>query len=205
VTDETRDGSGTSALERFAAGDDSAMEELLRQHLPELRAYVRLRVGREIREMESASDIVQSVCREILQHRERFRFPGVDGFRRWLYTTALRKLSKRARTYRAVKRDAAHVPYEEGQDGAAARDLLAGYRSFCTPSRAAQAREEVARIEAAFDQLPDDYREVITMARILGMPHAAIAEQTGRSEGATRMLLYRALERLSEVLERGGA
>ena len=191
-----------SALERFAAGDDSAIEELLHEHLPELRGYVRLRMGREIRNMESASDIVQSVCREILQHRDRFRFPGEDGFRRWLYTTALRKLSQRAERLRAVKRGGGHVALDEVPEAVAAEGLLDCYRSFCTPSRVVQAREEVARIEAAFDELPDDYREVVTMARILGMSHAEIAVRTGRSAGATRMLLYRALEKLSEVLER---
>ena len=40
-----------------------------------------------LRAMESTSDIVQSVCREILQHKDRFQYPGEDGFRRWLYTT----------------------------------------------------------------------------------------------------------------------
>ena len=180
---DERSGAGASALERFAAGDDSAIEELLREHLPELRGYVRLRTGREIRNMESASDIVQSVCREILQHRDRFRYPGQDGFRRWLYTTALRKLSKRAERARAVKRDGRYVPLDDVPEAAAAEGLLDCYRSFCTPSQAVQAREEVERIESAFDELSDEYREVVTMARILGMSHAEIAERTGRSEG----------------------
>lgn len=190
------------AVERLAAGDETAIEELLEQHLPGLRGYVRLRTGHELREVESASDIVQSVCREILTYRDRFRFPGEDGFRRWLYTTALRKISKRARHVRARKRDAGHVGFDSAQEAAAAERLLDGYRGVCTPSRVVQAREEVARIEAAFDALPEEYREVIAMARILGLPHAEIAAHLGRSEGATRMLLYRALEKLSELLGR---
>lgn len=195
-------GDTPSALERFAAGDDAAVEELLLEHLPELRSYVRLRIGRELRNVEAASDIVQSVCREILEHRERYKFPATDGFRRWLYVTALRKLSNRAERYRALKRDAKRVPLDEAPPAGQADGLLDCYRSVCTPSAAAGTREEVERIEAAFDQLPDDYREVITSARILGMSHAEIAEQTGRSEAASRMLLYRALERLSRILER---
>jgi type IV pilus assembly protein PilW len=80
-----------------------------------------------------------------------------------------------------------------------ARGLLDCYRTFCTPSGVLQAREEVERIEAAFDALPDDYREVITLSRIVGLSHAEIAERSGRSEGATRTLLYRALGRLAEA------
>jgi DNA-directed RNA polymerase specialized sigma24 family protein len=42
------------------------------------------------------------------------------------------------------------------------------------------------------------------MARIVGMPHAVIAEFTGRSEPAVRQLLARALVRLAEELRRRG-
>jgi RNA polymerase sigma factor (sigma-70 family) len=57
--------------------------------------------------------------------------------------------------------------------------------------------EELERLEAAFDRLPDDYREVITLARLVGLPLAAIGRQMGgRSEGAVSMLLARALTRL---------
>jgi RNA polymerase sigma-70 factor (ECF subfamily) len=198
VTEEPQ----SDALERLGQGDEGAVEELLSEHLEGLRGYVRLRAGRELRMMESASDIVQSVCREILQHKDRFRFPGKDGFKKWLYTTAMRKLSNRAKGYRAVKRDAHRVPLDGVPQEVVARGLLDCYRTFCTPSGVLQAREEVERIEAAFDALPDDYREVITLSRIVGLSHAEIAERSGRSEGATRTLLYRALGRLAEVLEK---
>lgn len=188
-------------MERLVAGDKTAIEELLQEHLSGLRGYVRLRAGPELRAMESASDIVQSVCREILENRERFQFNGEEGFRKWLYTTALRKLSNRARQRRTLKRGAPVRALEDVPDGEVAGGLLDCYRTFCTPSRAAQATEEVGRIEAAFDELPDEYREVITLSRILGFSHTEIAARMGRSEGATRTLLYRALGRLSGLLD----
>jgi RNA polymerase sigma factor (sigma-70 family) len=55
------------------------------------------------------------------------------------------------------------------------------------------AGELAQQMELAFDRLPDDYREVITLARIVGLSHAEIARQMGRGEGAVRMLLSRAL------------
>ena len=182
--------------------DESAecpVERLLEEHLPNLRGFVRLRAGGLVRSMESQSDIVQSVCREVLENRERFQHGGEEGFRRWLYTTVLRKLGHRAEYYRAQKRDLDRVSPLE--DGGAEREVLESYRKFCTPSQALRTREEVERIEAAFDQLPEHYREVITLARLAGLTHAEIAEQTGRSEGSVRMLLYRGLEQVSELLE----
>ena len=186
-------------LQRLQDGDEAAVDELLNAHLPDLRTFVRLRTGPFLRSHESTSDLVQSVCREILTQRERFQYPGSEGFRRWLYTTVMRKIGKRADYYRAQRRDVqrnVQLPDDAGAGG-----LLDAYRRFCSPSAEMQATEEVERIEAAFDELPEDYREVVTLARIARLSHKEIAERMGRTEGSVRMLLYRALERLSELLE----
>ncbi|MCA8975247.1 MAG: hypothetical protein KDC98_11025, partial [Planctomycetes bacterium] len=47
-------------------GDPQAVEELLVRHLPRLRAFVRLRSPFALRARESCSDLVQSVCREVI-------------------------------------------------------------------------------------------------------------------------------------------
>ena len=69
-----------------------------------------------------------------------------------------------------------------------------------TPSQAAIGHEERQRIEAAFDQLPEDYREIITLIRIAKLSHKEAGERTGRSEQASRALLRRALLALSWIL-----
>ena len=80
-------------------------------------------------------------------------------------------------------------------------ELLSQLRTFCTPSRHASAREELARAEAAFGQLPEDYRRVIALSRIQNLPHAAVAREMDRSIAATRTLLSRALGRMGTLLE----
>jgi len=74
------------------------------------------------------------------------------------------------------------------------------YHSFTSPSGQAIAREEMARVEAAFDKLTEEQREVVTLAHLVGLSRAEIAAQTGRSEGAVRVLLHRALAKLSGLL-----
>ncbi|QDU69972.1 RNA polymerase sigma factor [Engelhardtia mirabilis] len=185
-------------LRRLADGDDQALEALLIQHMPALHGFVRLRAGRQVRSREETIDLVQSVCREILVHRERFEHPTENGFKRWLYATALRKIGHRAEHWRAAKRDAAR-DLPDPDDKA----LLGAYASVCTPSRAAVAREEVARIEAAFDQLPDHYREVLVLRRIAGLDYADIAAELGKTEVNVRTILSRAMARLAEVLGEG--
>jgi DNA-directed RNA polymerase specialized sigma24 family protein len=66
-------------------GDATALESLIERYLPQLHAFVRLRLG-ALRARESSMDIVQSVCRELLASRERFEFHGEDRFRAWLFT-----------------------------------------------------------------------------------------------------------------------
>ena len=195
-------------LARASNGDALALNTLLEEHLPELRGFVRLRLGKMIRAKESSSDIVQSVCREVIQHADRFQHGGEVGFKRWLYTTALRKIAGRQDYYEAAKRDVAReVPPPRREDSAGSSydpaSVLSGYGTFCTPSRVAGAREELQRVEAAFDALSEEHREVILHCRILGMSRAETATEMGRSEGAVRALLHRALTRLAEALDKG--
>jgi RNA polymerase sigma-70 factor (ECF subfamily) len=179
-------------------GDQPAVDELLARYLPGLRAFIRLRVGPVIRARESSSDIAQSVCREILGNIDAFQYGGEVGFKHWLYTSALRKLQKKDDYWRAQKREAVREISDDDEQ------LLGCYRSLSSPSRRAMAREEAQRIEAAFDQLSEDDREVIALARVIGLSHKEIAEKMGRTEQATRLLLHRALAKLAEKLDMAG-
>lgn len=179
---------------------DQVLGQLLEQHAGGLRAFVRLRSGPMLRSLESTSDLVQSVCREVLLHRDRFRFPDQDGFRHWLYTMAARKIANRVEYWHAQKRDVGRLAaVEEAPD---LGDVLRCYRSFCSPTGELRTAEEIARIEGAFSQLPEHYREVITLSRIAGLSNEAVARELGRSEDSVRMLLFRALARLALLLER---
>jgi len=191
-----------------AGGDTGAVQQLLQRHLPGLRAYVRLRAGATLRRHESSSDLVQSVCRDVLENMGRFRYPGEAAFRAWLYATALRKIADRAEYWRAAKRDPGReVPLDARGTATAptATDdarLIEVYRaSFFSPSQAAMGREALARIEQAFEKLPEDYREVIVLSRVVGLSRTEIAERMGRTEASVRNLVSRALAELAEHLE----
>lgn len=175
------------------------MRELLEIHVPKLRAYVRLRASERLLDRESASDLVQSVCREALEEIGEIEFRGEGAFRQWLYTNAERKIIDRARYWAAERRDPRReTPADERLERA---ELRLAYRTIATPSQEAAAHDEVERVEGAFHRLPEHYREVIVLARIVGLSHAEIAERLDKTEGAVRMLLMRALAELSEALE----
>jgi len=172
----------------------ATVEQLLAEHLPGLRAYVRLKAGLLTHAREGESDVVQSTCRAVLEQAGQFRHRGEGRFRRWLYTTALRKILDKHDFHTAARRDARR------EDGAEA-ELLAVYRHLATPSRVASAREQLDRIEQAFAALAEDQREVVLLSRIVGLSRAEVAEAMGRSEASVRGLLHRTLTRLSRELQ----
>lgn len=187
--------------QRAAAGDEQALADLLQRHLPAVRAFVRSHMAPQLRARESTSDVVQSVCRELLTHQERFRHPGENGFVAWLYTTARRKIQNRARDLQREKRDAGREVHGIGESGMG--ELGAAYARISSPSGRALRAEEVQRLEAAIDQLPDEQREVVTLAHLVGLSRAEIATQMNRTDEAVRALLHRAKARLAILLDAG--
>lgn len=174
----------------MSSQDPDEVEALVVRYLPSLRAFVRLRMGAELRAREESCDILQSVAREVLHHRDRFQHGGETGFREWLFTTAHRKVVTHLEHWRAGKRSGARdtaLPEEVPGPGA-------------TPSRHASAREELAAVEGAFDALTPEQRDVVTWSRLLGLSHEDIAARLGKSEVAVRKILSRGIARLAARL-----
>lgn len=181
-----------------AAGERAALERLLEHFLPDLRAFVRLRAGPAVRARESASDLVQSVCRQVLEQARSFQHQNEAAFRRWLFTTAVRKIADRAQYHAAERRDAGReVHLASGVEPAGDARLLSSYRGFATPTRAFGLKEELERVEAAFDELGEEDRTLVLEAHLLGTSRAELARRLGKSEGAVRVQLHRALARLA--------
>jgi RNA polymerase sigma-70 factor, ECF subfamily len=157
-------------------------------------------MSQKLRVKESSSDIVQSVCRELLTHQDRFRHPSEGAFAAWLFTTARRKIQKRARDLDRQKRDVAR---EQSGDDVDLAVVASAYARFSSPSASIMRREEVERLEAALEQLSPEHREVLTLAHLAGLSRAEIAAQIGSTEEAVRALLYRAMAKLSLLLESG--
>lgn len=182
-------------------GDPAAVDELLLVYLPRLQAFLRLRAGPALLARESASDLAQSVCRDVLENLERFQYRGEENFRRWLYATAVRKIADRYEFWNAQKRDIRLEVVAPGDESLPLEDYL----TICTPSREAMAREELATVQAALDRLPDEQREAILLSRVLGLGRTEVAEVMGRSEGSVRMLLCRGLATVAGATRAGDA
>ncbi|MBX3464796.1 MAG: sigma-70 family RNA polymerase sigma factor [Planctomycetes bacterium] len=192
-----------SLLRASRMGDRAALEALLQQQLPALRAFVRLRMSPLLRAREAEEDLVQSACCDILLALDDFEYRGEEAFRGWLFTAVWNKLLNHERAARSQRRDARREIALDGQrtTGGSARSLGAVYARALTPTQVAMAGERIERLEAAFDRLPDHYREVVTLSRIAQLPRAEVAARMGRSEDSVRNLLHRALVELALLLQ----
>ncbi len=166
-------------------GDISAVGRLIVEVIPGLRGFIRLNCSERIREREALSDLTLSVCREVLVDLHRFRGESAAEFKAWLFALATSKIRTMSHDWRAGRRQ----PERIVDGGDAEQALLDTYQSVCTPGGESMAKEEVVRIERAFDQLSEDQRRVLTLSCLSGLSHREIALQLGKSDEATRQSL----------------
>ncbi|MFO1078227.1 MAG: sigma-70 family RNA polymerase sigma factor [Planctomycetota bacterium] len=185
-------------VDQVASGDPAALPELLERCLPDLDAYVQRHTGALLARQESRSDLVQSVCREVLEDLAGggFEWRGEGPFRQWLYRAALHKIQGKARYHGALRRDDdRREPLLEGDDPP--------QREPRTPSMSAIAAEERERFREAMQQLPPQQRRLVEWSHFEGLTHRTIAERLGVTEAHSRMLLSRALAQLAKNATRG--
>ncbi len=182
----------------------TSLAERILGSLPGLTRFVRRRMGPELASRESASDIVQSTCRELLRGASSFEDRGEASFQRWVQSAAEHKLQNRARHWRAQRRQGGSASI----DANAERDDEAQHAAFepsapssARPSQEALLREETERLARAFRALPEEYRSVLVRSQIDGASATELARELGRSPEAVRKLVARALARLSAELE----
>lgn len=183
-----------STLGAACSGDRNAYESLFGRNLPVLVAYLRSRIGGAMAKAESAEDLAQSVCREVLCDLPELEFRREDQFRAYLFLQARRKVLDRARYYQLPVRDPAnHHELAAGEDPV-------GHGP--SPSRVAAGKEELLLAEQAIATLPEAQREAVLLSRVAGMSYAEIAAVKGQSESSIRGLVARALARLSGMVAR---
>jgi len=185
-------------LRRAAAGDEAALEDLIRLHEPSLLAFVRSRAGKALRRRESVRDLLQEILLEVALGLEKLEYRSEPEFRAWLYSLAERRVVDRARHFRREKRDGGAL--RSLDDSRAQQELLLqGFSSVLSPSGALAHREDVLRLEEAFARLPETDREVLSLAFFCGLNSAEIGARLGIGHEAARKRKRRAKTRLAAL------
>lgn len=185
-------------LEKARSGDGVALDRLLEANLPVLHDYLHLKCGALLRAHETPSDLVQSVCREVLMARDRFEYRGEPQFRAWVCRVAEHKIRDHLKCLKREKRDVGREVRLEQDSEAADAPVAACAAKGWSPSTIAMEGELAERFARAFELLDERSKLAILVVRILGGDNAMLAEETGLSLSGARTLLSRASAKLAE-------
>jgi RNA polymerase sigma-70 factor (ECF subfamily) len=162
---------------------DAEFSELYRAHLKDVYSYAYYRVGNH----HDAEDLTEQTFLQAYRHFER-AVTESDGrpLRPWLIRIAHNLAAN-------LYRDRSRKPQTSIDDS----ETL---RTTHTTEDLVEGRDELARILAGVKDLPDDRREALIMRFALGMDNREIARAMGRTDGATKVLLHRAIKQLEEIV-----
>jgi RNA polymerase sigma-70 factor (ECF subfamily) len=170
-----------------------------------LKLLVTAQLDDRLRGRVSPSDIVQESFCEAHRDFSQFRGQTAGEFVVWLRRIVVNNILRTVEQHMlAEKRDVRReVSMEEigrrlEQSTVRLETLLAV--EDASPSGYAVQREDEIRLADTLAQLPADYREVIILRHIEGLPFDDVGKRMQRSAGAVRMLWLRALKLLREQM-----
>lgn len=187
-------------LQRIASGETEAMAEYIQSRRGDLMAVILNKMGPALRARIEADDILQEVATTAVQSMDQLEFAERGPFG-WLCEIAQRKVVDANRRFTASKRSAhgeVGIDAPRGNADAGIANLLIA--SITSPSRAFSRDQKEFAVRVAMEQLPEDQQRVLMLRYSEGKSSRDIAREIGKSDGATRVLLSRALSRLREVV-----
>jgi RNA polymerase sigma-70 factor (ECF subfamily) len=162
---------------------DAEFSELYRAHLRDVYSYAYYRVGNH----HDAEDLTEQTFLQAYRHFDRAqRESGGRPLRPWLIRIAHNLAAN-------LYRDRSRKPSTPIDDTS---ELTAVH----TTEELVEGRDELARVLQGVQRLPEDRREALIMRFALGMDNREIARAMGRSDGATKVLIHRAIKQLEEIV-----
>jgi RNA polymerase sigma-70 factor, ECF subfamily len=163
---------------------DAEFSELYRAHLRDVYSYSYYRVGNH----HDAEDLTEQTFLQAYRHFERAQLESHGRpLRPWLIRIAHNLAAN-------LYRDRARRPASPIDDTS---ELAAVH----TTEDLVEGRDELSRVLDGVQRLPDDRREALIMRFALGMDNREIARAMGRSDGATKVLIHRAIKQLEDIVE----
>jgi RNA polymerase sigma-70 factor (ECF subfamily) len=174
-----------SAVEA-AKRDADAFEQLYRKYVAQIYSLALY----ETRDPHTAEDITEVVFLKALSALSRFREQGegeASTFKTWLYAIARNVISNQRR------RDRRHPEHP--------LELALNVSAPDDPAATTETRLEAQRALAAVMELSPERRQAVVLRFVNELSAREIGEIMGKSEGAVRVLIHRALASVRQRLE----
>jgi RNA polymerase sigma factor (sigma-70 family) len=173
------------------AGDESALNELIRKYQEPLFRFICRYTGDE----ETARDILQETFVRLYFGIQRFR-PRAK-FVTWLYSIAMNlcrdyaRSKQRRQSFATESLDASNVH----------RNVPAANRG---PTADVESHERLANLQKAIEELPHDLRTTLLLFAVEGHSQQECAELLGVSTKAVETRVYRARKILEKKIQQRG-
>jgi RNA polymerase sigma-70 factor (ECF subfamily) len=193
--------SANALISRARRGSKSSLGSLLEQYRNYLVVLAATQLEKRLQPRVSPSDVVQETMLRAHKNFAQFRGTTEPELLAWLRQILVNNLARfveqhvlaaRRDVRREVSIERLGVALEQSTIQLAALVPEKGK----SPSMAVQQREEAVVLADRLARLPKDYREVLVLRNLQGLPFEEVASRIGRSVGATRMLWLRAIEKL---------
>jgi len=169
---------------RAVKRDAAAFGLLYESHLDRIFRYVYYRVGTS----GEAEDLTEVVFLKAWEAIDRYQPRGVP-FVAWLYRLAHNLVVDSYRARRVT------VPLD---------DLTEAEEPGANVIDAVEQQLDAEEVRVALRTLSQEHQQLIVLRFVEGLSHAEVALITGKSEGAMRVVQYRALQALAKALQGDG-
>ena len=181
-------------IERSKAGDADAFGRLFEINRRRLSVLIHYKLSVDKRRPENVEELLQEVFLAAFEDLHKFEYRSPGSFFRWLARIADHMVTDGVRFQNRQKRKAEIErlrtdSYPQGADPADSK----------TPSRILAQQEALDALLVKLNALPEQYREVILLAKIEGLSTLEMAERLGKSREAVALLLHRAIQRFREL------
>lgn len=185
------------AVEKVKDGDYNAFAALFAKYRRRLAVLLRYKAGAELLSRLEIDDLLQETFLRAFRDIERFTYESPGSFWNWLSSIAGHVVEDAARFEGRQKRHAAEAVRFRSITNPLGPDPI----DPRTPSLLLSEKEAVQTLFERLDALPDDYRQVILLAKVEGLSTSEIAAKLDKSRANVALLLHRALKRFRAMAE----
>jgi len=185
-------------ISKIQSGDHEAFSVLFEKYRKRISLLLYCKVGDHIRQQVSVQDLIQETFLRAYRDFGRFKYLGPGSFMGWLSTIADHVVTDRSRLQNRQKRKAADILRFRSDTNPQGPDPAISV----TPSRIYEGQEKLEELKKILNSLPEDYRQVIILAKVNGCLTEEIAQQMGKSRQNVSLLLHRALKRFRELYQK---
>ncbi len=185
-------------IERIKNGDQVAFGELLEKYQQRAYYFCLHLVSRP----EDAEDLAQEGFIRVFKNIHTFR--GTASFRTWFYQILLNLCRSYHRHRYLVNRFTFNFAQKDGEDDEMEQSLETSVPDQSLdgdPQRLMNNEELKQQLEKALQILPRQQKEIFALKHFEELKISEIAGITGLAEGTVKIHLFRAVQRLQEILK----